>query len=243
VEFEWNAAIALKKTIIPCVLDNTPLPDLLKAVQNIPVNDIKRIRSALQARVGVADTTGHIEVIKDLDRITVVTPQEAVRAAKQVFTEHQAVTGGSLYRAGRDIQVIVGSPSPQPEKRPQVNWWLAAGLIASVLIAATFAPRLPKEWAAFIPFSDEQIFEQPLGGFIRDAESNQYVPRVQVTLPQFGEDATTHTNTQGYFLIMVRAPKQANVRLIASKEGYADYSVEVVLGDSRMEFAMRKVPP
>src|SRR5512132_2767385 len=30
VEFEWCTAIALKKTIIPCLLDDTPLPASLK---------------------------------------------------------------------------------------------------------------------------------------------------------------------------------------------------------------------
>jgi hypothetical protein len=243
VEFEWNAAIALKKPIIPCVLDNTPLPDLLRAIQSIPANDIKRLLSAFQARAGLADTTRHIEVIEDLDRITAVDPQEAIRAAKQVFNEHQSVIGGSLYRAGRDIHVTVGPTSPQPVKSGLGKWWLVAGLSASVLAAVTLASRLPTDWTRFIPPLDEEIFEQPLGGFIRDAESNQYVPLALVTVPQFGEEAATHTNAQGYFLIMIRAPKQANVRLIARKDGYADYSAEVVLGDSRMEFALRKLPP
>jgi hypothetical protein len=37
VEFEWNSAIALRKTIIPCFLDDTPLPPSLRAINAIDV--------------------------------------------------------------------------------------------------------------------------------------------------------------------------------------------------------------
>jgi TIR domain len=32
VEFEWTTAIALRKRLIPCLLDDTPLPVALRAV-------------------------------------------------------------------------------------------------------------------------------------------------------------------------------------------------------------------
>ena len=41
VEFEWNTAVALKKTIIPCLLDDTPLPISLRAINGIYLKDFE----------------------------------------------------------------------------------------------------------------------------------------------------------------------------------------------------------
>ena len=35
VEFEWNTALALQKSILPCLLDQTPLPPALSAINGI----------------------------------------------------------------------------------------------------------------------------------------------------------------------------------------------------------------
>ena len=35
VEFEWNTALALQKRILPCLLDQTPLPPALSAINGI----------------------------------------------------------------------------------------------------------------------------------------------------------------------------------------------------------------
>ena len=40
VEFEWTTAIALRKTIIPCLLDETPLVPALISFNGIPMRDV-----------------------------------------------------------------------------------------------------------------------------------------------------------------------------------------------------------
>jgi len=44
VEFEWNSAIALRKTILPCLLDDAPLPPALSAINAI---DMRQLDDAL----------------------------------------------------------------------------------------------------------------------------------------------------------------------------------------------------
>ena len=55
VEFEWNTALALQKSILPCWLDQTPLPPALSAINGIdarlPHEALPKILHALQQPV------------------------------------------------------------------------------------------------------------------------------------------------------------------------------------------------
>src|SRR5215471_11811149 len=44
VELEWTTAIALRKTLLPCVLDDTPLPPALSAINAV---DARQLAAAL----------------------------------------------------------------------------------------------------------------------------------------------------------------------------------------------------
>jgi hypothetical protein len=44
VELEWTTAMALRKTLLPCVLDETPLPPALRAINAV---DARRLTAAL----------------------------------------------------------------------------------------------------------------------------------------------------------------------------------------------------
>ena len=54
VEMEWSTALALKKPILPCLLDDSPLPPALSAINGIFVNDLEedfpKIRQVLHRR-------------------------------------------------------------------------------------------------------------------------------------------------------------------------------------------------
>ncbi len=63
VEFEWNTAVALRKTIIPCLLDDTPLPPLLRGTHSINVLNLQeampRLLSSLQAHIPELSSRQH----------------------------------------------------------------------------------------------------------------------------------------------------------------------------------------
>jgi tetratricopeptide (TPR) repeat protein len=70
VEVEWNSAIALRKTILPCVLDDTPLPPALRAINAISAKQLDdalpRILQALQRPVPSPEPVRSAEVIAQL---------------------------------------------------------------------------------------------------------------------------------------------------------------------------------
>ncbi|MEO8341822.1 MAG: toll/interleukin-1 receptor domain-containing protein, partial [Nitrospirota bacterium] len=99
VEFEWTTAIALKKTIIPCLLDSTPLPPSLAATQGISVGDIQEIIAALTHTVPTADASRRAEVTRKLDQITATKPKDVLTEAKALFDQRGWVVQGNVIQA------------------------------------------------------------------------------------------------------------------------------------------------
>lgn len=69
VEFEWCTAIALKKTIVPCLLDETPLAVSLRAFHGYSVQDVAGLTTCLSA-APPADQSRRTPVLGKLHDIT-----------------------------------------------------------------------------------------------------------------------------------------------------------------------------
>ncbi len=69
VEFEWCAAIALKKTLVVCLLDKTELHSSLTATQAIPVSDRPKIVAAITGADISVDAGRRAQVIGKLEQI------------------------------------------------------------------------------------------------------------------------------------------------------------------------------
>ena len=72
VEMEWCTAVALKKTILPCRLDNTSLPPSLASVQTADLRDgtaVSQIITAFQSPKTLPDPLVEAEVITKLAAI------------------------------------------------------------------------------------------------------------------------------------------------------------------------------
>ena len=73
VEFEWNTALALQKSILPCLLDQTPLPPALRAINSIdarlpheaPPQDSACLTTASHALQSRAERQGHHDLRGD----------------------------------------------------------------------------------------------------------------------------------------------------------------------------------
>src|SRR5262245_28882027 len=91
VEFEWNTAVALQKSILPCLLDQTPLPPALRAIHGIdarlPHEALSKILHALQQPVTPQKPEQSARVITILEGITTTDPAEVVQTAKAMFTQ------------------------------------------------------------------------------------------------------------------------------------------------------------
>ncbi len=111
VEFEWSTAIALRKTILPCLTDDSPLPPSLAAVNGIPLTDFdegfERLYRSLQPPVAVDDSKHRMEVIRQLESLGAAQPEEVVAAATTLFSRQGWTASGQVARAGPSASGVV----------------------------------------------------------------------------------------------------------------------------------------
>lgn len=113
VEFEWCTAIALKKTIIPCLLDSTTLPPSLAATQGTPVSDIPGIIASLAKADFKKHAGRRAQVIGKLKQITTTKPNEVLEAARSLFDQRGWVVQGNVNQA-ETINIHYHSDSSKP---------------------------------------------------------------------------------------------------------------------------------
>lgn len=215
VEFEWNTAIALKKTIIPCLLDKTPLPVSLSADQGIPVENprqaVPTILAALQQKPAQADQARASVVIRQLADIKTTKEKEVVREAKAIFADDK----GLLDR-----------------------WQTRVALAVGVLTALSLAADLPGK-LGFAIFSTAEkkeqvpenlVFDQPFAGQVVDVSTGEPVVDVQVSLLGFDQEKITDQN--GYFRFAARGTKQQAVRFTLRKKEYKVETYSANLGNT-----------
>jgi TIR domain len=104
VEFEWCTAIALKKTIVPCLLDETPLAPSLKTFHGYRLDDATGLIQSLQG-APLADARRREPVIRKLDDITAIDETAVLTQAKAVFAQQQWTVQGNVYQAGGAIHI------------------------------------------------------------------------------------------------------------------------------------------
>lgn len=109
VEFEWNTALALRKSVLPCLLDQTLLPPVLSAINGIdarlPHEALPKILQALQQPVTPPKPEQSARVIATLGGITATDPAEVVQTAKAMFMQQGWHVQGNVYQAAGDIHI------------------------------------------------------------------------------------------------------------------------------------------
>ncbi|MDH4084609.1 MAG: TIR domain-containing protein [Nitrospira sp.] len=245
VEFEWCTAIALKKTIVPCLLDETPLPASLKTFHGYRLEDVARLITSLQA-APLADVQRREPVIRQLSEITATEETAVLAQAKMVFAQQQWTVQGNVYQAAGDIH-IHNEPSTAgvPEKpKPLVErWQTLASLAVAILTAVGLTLDLPAKCSGppppTVPSEQPPVpFEQQLAGTVLDEATGEPLPDVVVSLPDF--DMKKKTEADGSFGFRVTSQKQAQVKFTAQKNGYKTYSNYANLGNTYLRFPMEK---
>lgn len=178
VEFEWTTAIALKKTIIPCLLDKTPLPPALSATQAIDYQKAEDtaflMLQALQAKPPTQDLSRTMSVITQLANIEDREEAAVLKNIQSIFAAQQWIVEGNVYQAGGDI--YIHQPlSPTGREKPLIEKWLAwVSLVAGIVsIITAFHPGLlgpPK--LTVVPFSADVSGSDPFTAVLHEDGSS-----------------------------------------------------------------------
>jgi TIR domain len=239
VEFEWNTALALQKSVLPCMLDQTPLPPALSAINGIdarlPHEALPKILHALQQPVTPPKPEQSARVITTLGGITATDPAEVVQTARAMFMQQGWHVQGNVYQAARDIHVTLAH---QPAGSWLERWQTLAVFLVVLLSLITVALVLPTRiWETFSspPVTTEVL--QTVSGMIAD-ERQEPLADVEVFVPEF--NLTSSTDRHGVFTLQVRAIPQRPVKLVARKGGYVTYRADATLGNTSFNFTMQR---
>jgi CarboxypepD_reg-like domain len=148
---------------------------------------------------------------------------------------------GNVYQAGRDFHLTVTQPWEKPEKSLVERWQTWVALFVGVLTITTLAADLPGKIRKIFAQDESTIpvIQQPLSGVIWD-ERHEPLAGVEVVLPEL--KLVTTTDRHGAFAFQVRAHKQRTVDVIAKKDGYTTYNTDATLGNTSLNFTMRRRP-
>lgn len=114
VEFELCTAIALKKAIVPCLLDETPLPPALRTFHGYSTQDVADLTDSLVS-APAADTERRAPVIRKLNDITATDE-------KTLFAQQQWTVQGNAHQADSDTR-IHEAPIQQTQRRRGLRGW------------------------------------------------------------------------------------------------------------------------
>ena len=91
VEFEWSTAIALRKPILPVLLDETDLAPSLRSFHGIPLNDfvgtLAKILKSLEKKTPQKDARSERKVLEKLKEIEAARPEEAIKELQSIFKQ------------------------------------------------------------------------------------------------------------------------------------------------------------
>ena len=233
VTLEWNIASALGKSIIPIVLDNTPLPILLR---NLKVAQTEQeLKQILIATPDAPQATAkHQDMLKQLENAP-----EAVDKVLEIVTQHIQHQSnqnnweiqGNVYQVEGDLHL----PDQDKSGDSKLSRWAAYATILATIITAIalfISLELPKgQKGGAKPVVAELI----TAGVIQDADGNPLAD-VAIKLPE--QNIKIKTNALGRFQFMLQNKVSQDTKLYISKAGYQSLNERIQLGDQHIAFLL-----
>ncbi|MDF0676159.1 MAG: TIR domain-containing protein [Nitrospira sp.] len=251
VELEWNTAIALRKIIVPCLLDDTPLASSLRTFHGYRLNDATGLIQSVRG-APLADVQRREPVIRKLSDIAATDETTVLAQAKSIFAQQQWTVQGNVYQAGGDIHIHSEPSTPRaPEKtKPLIEkWQVWIMLIVGALTALSLAVDFPGKLGIHIFPNTERtggdgqnrMLDQDLAGQVVDADTPNLEPLadVQVSLLGFARETTTDQN--GVFRFdKVRAARETPIKFTLRKDCYEVETYEATLGNTGLRPPLSK---
>ncbi|GJL70165.1 MAG: hypothetical protein NPIRA06_28000 [Nitrospirales bacterium] len=218
VELEWNIAVAMKKPVMPCVMDSTPLSATLKPLHCISWKDVQptaeEIVFALEQQGASIQNEQQNKLLESLNVVTAHKPQEVL---------HQ-------------IQIVLKEPKPFVER---AGAWvtLVAGVLA-IMFYLGDVPRKIMEWKTQEDNFPRKLHEYPFEGQVLDSQGKG-LEDVKVSLVVPGQGSmTSHTRETGVFVFKVLTETEKAATLHANKAGFKSIRRNVTIPDQRYVLKM-----
>ena len=240
VEFEWNTALALKKMVIPVLLDRTPLPLSLQAVQAIDYDalpaSVDYMRELIQ-KAAAHHVKPRKEVLNRLNELQAQSsPEKVVADAKAIYRQEGWAVQGNVYQVhGENINFHAPSNSTPAAKKWYESWQAYITLTAGILGIVAILLELPKKWreaiesptGEIVPNSattstakaEEVVETISLKGTVL-TEDNQPLRGAIVKLDKLPGDSTVTTSDGGFIFEKVPGQVGENVRVYVYAPGY-----------------------
>jgi len=221
VEFEWTTALALKKTIIPCLLDETKLPPALAAINGIAFRNadeaVPKILAVLPREPQPGEVERRAQVIAQLQQVTTTEPAAALAQARTLFTQSNINVSGHFIQGGGDVQVTIN------EGRQNIPILAISFVVIAIVALAAFyfisRPSKPSSQPAPSPTIEEMTY---LRGQVDDADGNP-ISGAMVKIDEITGHPpmrTSTTSSGGFIVEKIPARIGDRVRVYVSKEGY-----------------------
>ncbi len=239
VEFEWTTALALKKTIIPLLLDETKLPPALAAINGIACHNsneaLPKILAALPDAPQPHEAERRVQVIAQLERVTAAEPVEALRQAQALFTQNNIKVGGHFIQAGRDVHYTVKEETRSARLiLVVVIALISVAAIASLALLRNDQKPIPTPTPTPLPMS-------VLRGAVVD-QNDRPIDDAEVRIEELPERPPVKTDSYGnYSIENIPIPFGEQIKIVVRKEGY-----ESLFGQEVHKELMKlgdKVPP
>ncbi|WP_162344136.1 TIR domain-containing protein [Cyclobacterium salsum] len=226
VEFEWNTALALKKKIFPVLLDGSPLPPSLQAIQAIEYDLLSASVDNIKEKVeqsAMHQVNPRKEVLDKLNEIKEKSPKAVVAEAKMIYRQEGWTVQGNVYQVhGENITIHNPSGSPSSSKKWYELWQTYIALIAGILGILVILLDIPKKWREAFPLETETekvIASFSVKGIIYN-EENQPVAGAIVKLDKLPGESTVTTNEGGFIFKNVPGEAGDAVRVYVDASGY-----------------------
>lgn len=243
VEFEWSTALALRKPVLLCHLDATPLPPSLQGLHSIPAQaeaqTVAQLLAALPTLTRPVEPARQQEVLAALPVTAPTTPEALTQTLRSRFIQPGWQVGGNVYQA-TEMTITIGTSttSTTPTRGWLERWYAWAALGVAVLTVLSLALDVPNKVQDLLygPPATRTVL-QSLAGVIWD-EYHQVLPDVEVFVPEL--QMSTRTDARGTFTLKVSTIPQRPVELVASKPGYATRRVDATMGTTNVQFMLRR---
>ncbi len=226
VEFEWNTALALKKVIIPILLDDTPLPSALSSFQALKFPLTEKSLSFISSDKAqpLSNIDEQESVIKELESVP-EEPEKATEAAKAIYQQDKWVVHGNVFQnfGNNNTNTNRVSTSDSSVSKSDKKWYERWQSVVAILVGIISVPSLlldlPKKIREEFADEENKNLTVTVKGIVETVD-NIPIAGASVRLDILPDTTFTTTGNGGFIFNNVPGKVGEKVRVYVSANGY-----------------------